>query len=100
MRRTISALFRTAGLLAMVGLLATLASAQFGSGIQGTVTDNTGSAVPGAAVTLTNTATNAKAQATTNDDGVYRFSNLPQGTYEIVVSQHESSGNNSDGPRR
>lgn len=61
---------------------------QFGSGIQGQVTDGAGSALPGATVVLTNTGTNAKLETTTNDSGFYSFANLPQGTYQIVVTQN------------
>ena len=39
--------------------------------IQGRVTDPTGAIVPGATVTVTNTATNTSRRLTTNDTGYY-----------------------------
>lgn len=87
MRRAMFSLFRAIGLLSIVTFAVTMVSAQFGSGIQGVVTDGSGSAVPGATVDLTNTGTNASQQTTTNDSGLYQFSNLSQGTYQIVVTQ-------------
>jgi hypothetical protein len=32
--------------------------------------------------------TNARLETTTNDSGFYSFANLPQGTYQIVVTQN------------
>lgn len=63
------------------------ALAQFTSGVQGTVTDATGALVPGARVTLTNTATGVVLHATSNDAGVYRFLSLAPGEYSVVVDQ-------------
>ena len=52
----------------------------------GTVEDATGAAVPNATLTITNINTNAKATATSNDAGQYRFSNLIPGTYDLTAS--------------
>lgn len=60
---------------------------QFGSGVQGTVTDQNGAIVPGATVTLTNTATNIKVETTANEKGLYRFNGLTQGAYSVLVTQ-------------
>ncbi|MDT5121780.1 MAG: hypothetical protein QOC96_1262 [Acidobacteriota bacterium] len=68
-------------------LLATTASAQFRAGVQGSVTDAQGGAVVGATVTLTSKETNKTQQATTSDEGFYRFSGLPPGSYTITVEQ-------------
>ena len=68
-------------------LLAATASAQFRAGLQGSVTDPAGAVVPGATVTLTNKETGRTQQTTTADEGFYRFSGLPPGTYSIVVEQ-------------
>lgn len=87
MRRIMNGLARAAFIFFIVPVLTILVYGQFGSGIQGTVTDGAGSAVPGATVTLVNTGTNAKLEATTNDSGNYQFNNLPQGNYQIVVTQ-------------
>ncbi|HEX8847174.1 MAG TPA: TonB-dependent receptor [Pyrinomonadaceae bacterium] len=68
-------------------LLAATASAQFRAGVQGSVTDAQGGAVTGATVTLTNKETNKTQQATTGDEGFYRFTGLPPGRYTIKVEQ-------------
>jgi hypothetical protein len=59
-----------------------------GTGIVvGTVTDPSGAAVPGATVTLTDTATNAERTAATNEAGRYNFPNVPPGNYNLTVSK-------------
>jgi hypothetical protein len=68
-------------------LLTTTASAQFRAGVQGSVTDAQGGAVVGATVTLTSKETNKTQQATTSDEGFYRFSELPPGSYTITAEQ-------------
>src|SRR3954471_21501919 len=75
-------------LIVIVAMCFTLtASAQYRAGLQGTVTDTQGGAVSGATVTLTNKAINQNRQTTTNEDGVYRFSALPPGSYSLTVEQ-------------
>ena len=59
--------------------------AQFGAGIQGTVTDQSGAAVKGAAVTATNQATGVVSTATSNDSGVFSVQFLPPGKYTVDV---------------
>src|SRR5450759_1956696 len=53
--------------------------------ITGTVTDPSGAAVSGATVEIGNTDTGFKQSAKTGDTGLYRFTVLPLGTYEIAV---------------
>ena len=53
-----------------------IARAQFSSGIQGVVTDPTGSAVPDATVHVTNVETGVAREATTSNEGLYRVTNL------------------------
>jgi Cna protein B-type domain./TonB-dependent Receptor Plug Domain. len=55
--------------------------------ISGTVVDSTGAVVPDAAVTVTNSATNAARTATTDESGFYTVTNLPVGTYSISVER-------------
>jgi len=55
--------------------------------ISGTVKDSNGSAVPNATVTITNAATNLVRTVTTDEDGFYTATNLPVGTYTILVSR-------------
>jgi Carboxypeptidase regulatory-like domain len=49
------------------------------SGMTGTVTDQSGAAVPGATVTLTNGTTGTKYSQDTNATGFYRFGEIPPG---------------------
>ncbi|PYS47672.1 MAG: hypothetical protein DMG13_27330 [Acidobacteria bacterium] len=55
--------------------------------ISGVVKDATGAAIPGVAVTVTNVATGLTRPAKTSEDGSYRFSALPVGTYDIRAEQ-------------
>jgi hypothetical protein len=66
-------------------LLALPAHAQFGSSLSGTVLDPTKAVIPHATVTLTNTATQQTQTSTTNEMGAYHFSELPSGSYSLVV---------------
>jgi hypothetical protein len=54
-------------------------------GIAGEVKDVTGASIPGAAVTLTNTATNAVRASSTNAEGLYAFPSLVPGVYRLKV---------------
>src|SRR5579863_9771353 len=56
-----------------------------GGTILGTVTDASGSAVPNADVTITNTATGVATSIMTNDSGLYSAPNLLPGTYQVSV---------------
>jgi len=58
----------------------------FGSMV-GNVIDPSGAAVPGAAVKLTNVATNDTLTARTNDSGAYNVADLTAGTYRVEVSK-------------
>jgi hypothetical protein len=65
----------------------TLAFGQAISGdLVGTVQDPSGAAVPNAAVTATNDATDRKSSANTNGNGDYRLSNLLPGTYTLTAT--------------
>jgi hypothetical protein len=55
-------------------------------GLTGTVTDATGAAIPSAAVTLVNLATNQTQTTTTDANGGYGFSLLPTGAYGLNFS--------------
>src|SRR5436190_8242747 len=77
-----------ARLLTVVILLASwvvTGRAQTQGGITGTVTDSSGAAIPGASVTVTNTATRGTRNTTTNAEGLYTFPSLPPGLYELKV---------------
>ncbi|PYT85738.1 MAG: hypothetical protein DMG36_27270 [Acidobacteria bacterium] len=53
--------------------------------ITGTITDPTGAVVPNATVTITNVGTNISQTTTTGNDGSYRFSLVPPGTYMVEI---------------
>jgi hypothetical protein len=53
--------------------------------ITGTVTDPSGAAIANAAVQISNSGTGFKLSAKTAETGLYRFTVLPLGTYEVVV---------------
>src|SRR5512145_3255339 len=53
--------------------------------ISGVVTDNQGSAVPGATVTIRNEATGVEVVLTTNESGAYSSPPLVLGTYSVTV---------------
>ncbi len=55
--------------------------------VVGQVTDQTGAAVAGAGVALTDTTTNALRPTTTNAEGRYIYVNVPPGTYNLTVTQ-------------
>ena len=66
--------------------LASAAQAQFSARLSGTVTDNTGAVVSGAAVTLTSQASNSKKVFSTNASGYYEFSELAPGNYSLTAT--------------
>ena len=55
--------------------------------INGTVTDTTGSVVPGAAIVLTNTDTNVTERSVSNNSGYFAFVDVTPGSYRMVVSK-------------
>ncbi|MGC1461244.1 MAG: carboxypeptidase-like regulatory domain-containing protein [Terracidiphilus sp.] len=64
------------------------ASAQtFRGSIQGTITDSTGAAIPGASVRVFSPGTGLNRSVATNDLGGYVASELPLGTYSITVEK-------------
>ena len=74
--------------LALVSALAvTPSAAQIGgsANIAGVVTDDSGGALPGVTVTITNTATGRAQALTTNGEGRYRAVALQPGPYEVAA---------------
>ncbi|MGD0907090.1 MAG: carboxypeptidase-like regulatory domain-containing protein, partial [Candidatus Acidiferrales bacterium] len=61
--------------------------AQATSVILGVVKDTSGGVVPGASVTVRNTATSQVRTVNTGDDGAYRVPALLAGTYEVKVEK-------------
>lgn len=73
-------------LLMMLWARQSLAQTLYGS-VVGNVTDSTGAAVVGAAVTATQVDTGAKRVGDTNEKGIYNLSTIPSGLYRIVISK-------------
>src|SRR5215471_17622843 len=59
--------------------------------LTGNVTDPTGAAVPAVHVEATNVGTNVKRETTTDDGGVYRFTDLAPGLYQVSVTAQSFS---------
>ncbi len=80
----------TPALLLTASLLLAMLPASFAADvtarIRGTVTDPSGSVIPGAAVTATNLATGVAFQGKTQANGTYEFLHLPIGTYTVSVT--------------
>ena len=71
---------------AVLAIVALPTHAQFNASLTGSVQDSTGAAIPGATVTLTDTATQQVRTLTTNGSGVYTFNELPPGSYTISAT--------------
>ncbi len=56
-----------------------------GASLNGSVTDSSGAAVPNAKVTVASSQTGLSRTTTTNETGLYRFAQLPVGTYDLTV---------------
>jgi hypothetical protein len=74
MRRVVALLVLTLGIC--LGQLSV-------STIRGTVTDPTGSVIPGATITLVNVATNIERSAKTSENGDFEMPDLQSGTYRL-----------------
>src|SRR4029453_18770714 len=75
-------------LLGLLSLFSTPALAQFESAsVVGTVRDSSGSVVPSATVTLTNTATGKTAPKTTGAGGTYEFFTVRPGIYLVTAEK-------------
>jgi len=73
-------------LLIAVFTVAFAAHAEVGGKITGVVKDQSGSAIPGSTVLITNTQTGTKLTATTDQEGVFTFPVLSVGQYQIDVT--------------
>lgn len=70
-------------MLTLVHIWGPPGQAQFSSNVQGVVLDPSQAVIPNATVTLRNLDTQVERKTTTGASGVYRFSSLPPGRYEI-----------------
>src|SRR4051812_32503956 len=66
-------------------------------GIQGTVKDPQGAVVSGATVSVSGPALIGTRTSTTDSAGIYRFSQLPPGTYELSVTASGFGTNKQSG---
>src|SRR5581483_4052480 len=74
-------------LLALLLLSASLLHAQYENGsVLGTIRDTSGSAIPGAEITITNTATGISNQTKTDSDGNYDVPELRVGVYSVTAN--------------
>jgi hypothetical protein len=71
--------------LAVMLVVPTLSWSQSGGSLTGAVKDTTGGVIPGAVVTLRNTATSELRTVVSGDEGLYRVTNLPRGTYDVTA---------------
>ncbi len=86
MNRSVAAI-RSASLIAVIFLFATMAQAQYRTSIQGVVTDPTGAVIPGANLTLTNPATGEKQVRTSDASGVFNFNALAAARFQLQVTK-------------
>src|SRR5205085_9650607 len=85
MKRT---LFIFTSIFALALCLSMNVLAQRTSGdLEGTVTDANGAVVPGASVTVTGKDVGFSRTGTADDNGVYRLTQIPPGTYKVAVGE-------------
>src|ERR1700722_13940203 len=84
--------------LGFSALLTVQAKAQtlYGS-VVGTVTDNTGAAVPGAKVVITGIHTNDSPTVVSGSAGVYTISPVPPGSYQVNITKEGFQGYKTTG---
>src|SRR5260370_8671136 len=94
---TVSTLHKTAlRLLVLIALIAipvapALAQALGAGTVAGTVVDPNNAVVPNANVTIANPVTGYTRSAVTNQDGTFRFDNVPPNSYQISISASDFS---------
>src|SRR5215831_897908 len=71
----------------LLGLASSLPAQEITGNISGTVTDPSGSAVPDAGVVVTNIGTGVERSTTTTSAGIFFFTDLPVGYYQLAVSK-------------
>ena len=79
-------------LLAVVFIASPL-HAQFSGAIEGSVTDQSGAAVPGANVVLTGADTGVAHSTVTSGEGYFRFPSLAPGGYKLTVTAEDIAHN-------
>src|SRR5215203_1950536 len=86
-RRKLSARLHAALCALFLLTLTATAHAQFRAAVQGTVTDQSGAVIPEATLTLKNNETGRVQTASSGDEGFYRLSELPPGTYTLTIEK-------------
>ena len=69
--------------VASLSLACSLYSQVTGATLSGTTTDSSGGVIPGAQISIKNTATGISKDVVADSDGYYTAPNLPPGTYEV-----------------
>jgi hypothetical protein len=69
-----------------------LAFAQQTGDITGTVTDNSGAALPGVTCTATSPSLQGTRTSVTSNSGTYRIASLPPGTYKVSCGTSRLAG--------
>jgi len=64
--------------------------------VSGTVTDDTGAVIPGAAVVISNPVSGYTRTTTSDAEGNYRFANLPFNNYHVVISANGFNSQEAD----
>src|SRR5450631_672464 len=77
---------RAIWVFAVVTFLASWATTQSSSQLNGSVTDSSGAAVAGAKITLTDPATGLQRTTTSNGSGLYQFLDVPPGDYRLEAA--------------
>lgn len=85
--KTVVVCFAFLALFVLTALPLSWGQSLAGGAIAGTVTDATGAVVPGAKITVLNTATGAKQETVTNSDGLFQFPVLAAGRYQLTASK-------------
>ena len=71
--------------IGLAGLVGLASGQSIFATLSGTVADASGAVVPGASITLTNTASGDVRKSVSNQDGYYSFTSVPTGTYDLLV---------------
>lgn len=79
--------FRLFPLLVLLAVIPNLPAQQGRGTISGLVTDTTGGAMPGVAITVVNIGTNATFTTTSNDTGFYTLPAMPVGQYTVTAEK-------------
>jgi len=85
MRRHCSGTLLAAAALVWLAFPPELAAQSMSGTVRGVVTDKQDAVVPGATVALRNVATNATRTTISENNGSYRFLNVPGGDYELTI---------------